>query len=480
MTEEVRGWIREEKLIQPGDEVLVGVSGGADSVCLLLLLQEYQRETEFVLRAIHVEHGIRGEESKEDARFVKMLCERLDIPLQLYSVDVPSYAKEKHVGLEEAARELRYRCFTESASKNLTTKVKVALAHHADDNAETVLFQMVRGSGVRGLGGMRPRRDTSEGVTYIRPLLGVTRLQIEEYLRMRGEGYCIDSTNLDINYSRNRIRHEVLPALREINAQAVQHISQSAKCLGELADYMEQEASRIAERVCVKRNDSCLVKSQLFEQYPTVLQKEVIYQAISELAGSRKDIANVHVETVCQLIDLQVGRRINLPYSLLAERVYEGISINKASTTSAMQSEQYSISLQEIEECSANGWYELSLTDGILRMRVHDFTGEMHEIPKKAYTKLLNCDKIKCGLQFRKRIVGDYLTIDDAGHRKKLKEYFVEEKVPREQRDEMWLLTEGAHVLWIVGMRISADYKLEQNTRKVLEIQMSGGKYIEG
>lgn len=479
MTEEVRGWIQEEKLIQPGDTVLVGVSGGADSVCLLILLQEYQREMEFALQAVHVEHGIRGEESKEDARFVEALCERIGVPLHLFSVDVPSYARKNRIGIEEAARELRYRCFGETVAKNQGTKVRVALAHHADDNAETVLFQMARGSGVRGLSGMRSMREASDGVTYIRPLLGTTRLQIEEYLQMRGEGYCIDSTNLDTNYSRNRIRHQVLPALKEINPQAVLHITQSASRLGELADYVENQAREITGIVCEKKSDAWLVKSQLFEQYPLVLQKEVIYQMISELAGSRKDIANIHVESVCQLIGLQVGRRISLPYSLFAERVYEGIYLSKASVAAATQSEQYTISLKEIEVSSVNGWYELPLEDGVLRMKVHDFAGEMHEIPKKAYTKLLNYDKIKCGLQFRKRVAGDYLTIDNEGHRKKLKEYFVEEKVPRELRDDMWLLTEGAHVLWIVGKRISADYKLDQNTRKVLEIHMSGGKYSE-
>lgn len=500
MTEDVRRWIEAEKLIEAGDTVLVGVSGGADSVCLLLMLLAYQKQIDFSLRVVHVEHGIRGAESRADAEFVEELCKRLQVRCQTYAVDVPAYAKEYHLGFEEAARELRYRSFRQAAETVLAEKlgvgkypagqtqderveqkmhIKIALAHHADDNAETMLFQMARGSGVRGMSGIRAKRELAEQVTLIRPLLGITRGQIEEYLAERGETYRVDSTNEDTDYSRNRIRHEILPQLTQVNSQAVMHMAQSAKQLAELTDYLDAETARITSAVCEWSGQTCTVKKELFEQYPVVLQKEVLHRVLGRVAGSRKDIGSAHVEALKELAKLQVGRQISLPYGMLAERIYEGIRISHKSNPAEKASETYEIALSVLEEQPEGTWYTLALRDGCLRMRVREFSEEIKEIPKKKYTKLLNYDKIKCSLQFRKRAVGDYLTIDEAGHKKKLKEYFVEEKVPRESRDAMWLLAEGSHVLWVVGKRISAYYKIDSNTKKILEIQMSGGNYCE-
>ncbi len=489
MTEDVRRWIEEEKLIEAGDVVLAGVSGGADSVCLLLVLLAYQKQADFSLRVVHVEHGIRGAESREDAVFVKKLCERLQIPCRIYEVDVPTYAAKHHLGLEEAARELRYQSFCRASEEicgdgtgvqtSHVQHIKIALAHHADDNAETILFQIARGSGVRGMGGIRAKRMLAENVSLIRPLLGVTRRQIEEYLAERGESYRIDSTNEDIDYSRNRIRHEILPQLTQVNTQAVLHISQSAKQLAELTDYLDVETARIAELVCVVTEAQCVVRDELFENYPEVLQKEVLHRVLGETAGNRKDIGSVHVKSLMDLAGLQVGRRISLPYGLCAERIYDGIQISHTENYAKKIKGFHEIELSVLENMSADEWYTLALGDEEARMRVCDYTEEFKEIPKKTYTKLLNYDKIKCSLQFRTRAGGDYLTIDEAGHRKKLKEYFVEEKVPRETRDTVWLLTEASHVLWVVGKRISAYYKIDSNTKKVLEIHMSGGNYCE-
>lgn len=479
MTEKVCRYIEEENLIEPEDVVLVGVSGGADSVCLLLMLLEYREKLAFSLQVVHVEHGIRGEESVTDARFVKELCQRLQIPCKTYAVDVPAYAKEHHQGLEEAARELRYDCFCRAAEEISAPVKKIALAHHADDNAETMLFQMVRGSGVRGLSGMRSKRNLNKNLILIRPMLGVTRCEIEQYLKEKGETYRVDATNADTDYSRNRIRHEVLPQLVQVNHQAVAHMAQSAGQLAELWDYLDEEAMRIEADTCEKNGDACLIRQALFMEYPPILQKEVLYRVIGEMAGSRKDIGNVHIKDVKDLFARQVGRRISLPYGLWAERVYEGILLCRRRKERKEIAQVYEIPLETLNGPDNGAWHEIPLPDGQLRFRVRDFCGKTQEIHKKTYTKLLNYDKIKYSLQVRKRAQGDYLTIDGMGHKKKLKEYFVEEKIPRDKRDAMWLLTEGSHVIWVVGRRISADYKIDSNTKKILEVQMSGGNYCE-
>lgn len=479
MIEEVRRVIEQEKLIQAGDVVLVGVSGGADSVALLLMLLEYRRKVAFSLQVVHVEHGIRGAESVADAQFVEELCARLAVSYQICRVDVPLYAAEHHMGLEEAARVLRYECFGKVATEISGKEKKIALAHHADDNAETILFQMVRGSGIRGMSGMRVKREFGEDITLIRPLLCVTRCEIEEYLKECGEAYRIDCTNQDTGYSRNRIRHEVLPQLTQINTRAVRHITQSAKQLAEITDYLEGESMRIASQTCRREQSACLIREELFFAYPAVLQKEVLHRVLSELSGSSKDIGSVHIEMIQNLATLQVGRRVSLPYEITAERVYEGIRLFCMQEAKPHIDAVYQIVLAELESKKEGEWYILRTSDGEVRMRVLDFCGNAYEIHKKKYTKLLNYDKIKYNLQFRKRAGGDYLMIDEKGHKKKLKEYFIDEKMPREQREKTWLLTEGAHVIWVVGGRISADYKIEPNTKRVLEVQMSGGEYFE-
>ncbi len=482
MREEVYRLIEQEKLIEPGDVVLAGVSGGADSVCMLLLLLAYQSKCRYTLQAVHVEHGIRGEASRQDAAFVASLCEECGICCQSFAVDVPDYAARRGIGMEEAARELRYDCFARAAERCKAGRVKVALAHHADDNAETVLFRMARGSGIKGLGGMRPMRSLNDNVLIIRPMLAVTRSEIEAYLKECGQPYRVDATNLDTEYSRNRIRHRVLPELTAVNQEAVSHITRTAGMMLELSGYLAGEAERILAETCRFRQGICEFKEAFFVNYPAVIQKEAVHQVLSRIAGSSRDIANVHVEDVLRLWELQVGRTLDLPYRMRAVRCYGGVRIERmpeAEETAADGPAGYEITREMIGRAQSEDGIDVALSDGNLHLRVFDFTGEMQKIPKKAYTKWLNYDKIECSLWLRRRAEGDYLTIDEEGHRKKLKEYFIGEKIPAERRNQIWLLAEGAHILWVVGGRISADCRIHDHTTKILEVQMSGGNYRE-
>ena len=333
MLQKVLQYCRREKLIENGDYVLVGVSGGADSVCLLHVLKALQKEIGFFLEVVHVEHGIRGIESENDAAFVVRLCEELEVPMQLFFVDAVSYAKEQKLGLEEAARILRYDAYVQAAEKTLSSRVKVALAHHADDNAETVLFQMVRGSGIDGMSGMRPMRALMDGVAVVRPLLTVTRAEIEEYLQREGQSYCIYSTNADISYSRNKIRCHIFPMLEEVNARAVAHINQSAVILRELGDYVNGQVEEISAKAFKEQETGLLIQGEELMRLPAILKKELLHLAIGKAAGSGKDIGMDHVESLADLLERQVGRCISLPYGLRGRRVYEGILLEKTEVT---------------------------------------------------------------------------------------------------------------------------------------------------
>ena len=483
MLRKVLQYCRREKLIENGDFVLAGVSGGADSVCMLKLLAGLQKEIGFFLEVVHVEHGIRGIESENDAAFVVRLCEEMDIPLQLFFVDAVAYAKEQRLGLEEAARILRYDCYAQAAEKSLSSRVKVALAHHADDNAETVLFQMVRGSGIDGMSGMRPKRELMPGVEVVRPMLAVTRTEIEAFLEKEGQAYCVDSTNADTSYSRNKIRCHILPMLEEVNAKAVAHMNQSAMLLRELGDYLRSHVDLLAERALVEQETGLLIRGDEVARLPEILKKELLHLAIGKAAGSGKDICLDHVESLAELFRLQVGRCISLPYHLRGRRVYDGILLEKIEETEDGAGEQaFWLELKELEvdEQLQKGTVCVEVPEGMMNFSLVECAGKNVEISKNTYTKCFDYDKIKGSFQIRTRQPGDYLIVDNDGHKKRLKEYFINEKIPSDKRDEMLLLAQDDKVLWVIGGRISADTKVDENTKRILKVQISGGNYHEG
>ena len=471
---------KSENLIEAGDTVLIGLSGGADSVCLLLLLVELQKEIPFFLGAVHVEHGIRGEESEADAAFAEQLCEKLEVPLQVFHVKAIEYAEEKKIGLEEAARILRYDCYRKAAETyKKSSKVKLALAHHADDNAETVLFQMIRGSRIDGLAGMWPKRRLADNIEVIRPLLTVTRAQIEAYLGTVGQSYCVDSTNVDTVYSRNKIRQEVLPLLGEINAQAVSHINQSAAYLRELGAYLQEQADLAAEQILRETEQGILLNKQALERYPQIMQSEVLHLALVKASGQAKDIGAGHVQSIAGLFALQVGRSLSLPYGIVARRCYEGVMLSKE-TVMEESEELISLNKEELEKELLKGTFEVTTKDATIHFELLNVKEETVLISKNTYTKCFDYDKIKDSFQIRTRREGDYLIIDEKMHKKRLKEYFINEKIPAEHRDTMLLLAEESKVIWVIGGRISVDVKISNQTTRVLKVQITGGNYHEG
>ncbi|MBD5554392.1 MAG: tRNA lysidine(34) synthetase TilS [Roseburia sp.] len=486
MIDEVQLWIQKENLIQKGDHVVAGVSGGADSICMLLLLLELREKQDFALEVLHVEHGIRGEESREDARFVETFCRERQIDCRVCHVDVPQFAKEQGIGMEEAARLLRHDCYRRRAEQLAAelgedAVIRVALAHHADDNAETVLFRMIRGSGIRGLCGMRAKRRLCEHADIIRPLLLVTRCGIEEYLQEKGQAFREDATNADTDYSRNRLRHNVMPELERIHGRANIHISESARELGEIAEYLEGQVWQLMSEMCRREEWGYLIKADLFEGQPAVLVRELVLKVLELAAGSRKDIGSVHVKSVLELAELQVGRSIMLPYRLKAERVYEGIRVRREHEEAPKEKSpvQYEISMEMLRCAERGEVVTVAVPDGEISLRIWECKGKLPEISKKKYTKWFDYGRIKDSLQIRTRLAGDYLIIDETGHRKKLKEYFIDEKIPGEQRSDVWLVAERSHVLWVVGRRMGADCRICGDTEKILEIRFAGGSYVE-
>ena len=449
-------------MIERGAHILAGVSGGADSVCLLLVLKELEGQYGLKISAVHVEHGIRGEESLRDKRFVEELCREQGISCLEYDCDAITYARERGLSLEEGARELRYGFFVQAAKE--IGADKIAVAHNQNDCAETLLFHMSRGSGLKGMCGIVPVRDN-----IIRPLLCVSRSEIETYLAERQQAYCTDTTNRELQYTRNKIRHQVLPVLLEINSGAVEHLYRSTQRIANALELTETLA-REAKAICTEGG---LLKMDLLAQ-PLLIQETVVLHLLEELAGRRRNLSETHVEQVLVLFERQVGRHIDLPYGLRARRVYEGIVLEKTEISpKEMELPPEGIAL-EPGMCITLPETDVTINCCLLEKNV-----DFYEIPKKRYTKWFDYDKIKNALLLRRRHPGDYFVLDAAGGCQKLKQYFINEKVPGPVREQVLLLAEGAHVLWIVGYRISEAYKVTTETKRILEVQISGGNAYE-
>lgn len=478
----VESFLEQYHMIEQSDVVVAGVSGGADSVCLLLHLLELKEKLSFTLAAVHVQHGIRGEESLRDAVFVEELCRRYQVQFFRYDYDVPEYARQHGYSEEEAGRNLRYESFHKALEELGAPEGKIAVAHNRNDLAETMLWNLIRGSGMSGMAGIPPVRD---GI--IRPLLHTARAEIENYLKEKGESYCTDATNASLDYTRNRIRNQVLPVLEELNAGVYAHMEQLGEDIRKTQDYLstvieEKKAQYVVKDF--KRQKGFLISEDLLKE-PEILYTSVIKECICEAAGSSKDITRTHVELVQKLFFMQTGRSVNLPYQVVAERTYGGVRLQKCEKQPEYESRESAGLLfsQSSGQPVGRKNGQSAGCQGILLEEHPDFTCRIctrEEFPegisKKKYTKWLDYDKIKNSLLIRNRQPGDYFVLDETGRTQKLKQYFVNEKILKEQRDTIPLVADGAHILWIVGYRISAYYKVSSTTKTILEIQYHGGR----
>lgn len=450
MLKKVISYIEKNKILQDGDSVLLGVSGGADSVCMLHVLYSLREKYHLKLYVVHVNHGIRGSEAKRDADFVEQMAENLQIPFRVVTANIPEMAKEQKLSEEEAGRIFRYNTFEQVA--NEVGANKIAVAHNLNDNSETVLFNLFRGSRLKGLTGISPMRGQ-----IIRPLLCCSRNEIEQYLQENNLSYCTDSTNKETDYSRNRIRLKLMPYIKEnINQKAEYNIVNAAENLSQVYEYIYGEAQK-AYKIHVK--DNVLLNSA--EDLNVVILQEVVRMWILENTGRLKDIKANHVNIVIGLLSNQVSKKSELPYGLKLIKTYEGVKV-LLENNEGKDSNRQTI----IEDGKIFNTEKITVT-------VENESFDKSNIPDLLYTKWLDYDKIK-GLTLRKRLPGDYIEISgsESGRsvKKKLKKYFIDNKIPQEERNNIWLLADGNHVVWIVGYRISEMCKVTDSTKRIIKI----------
>lgn len=507
MVEKIRSYMEEHHMAEKGSRIVTGVSGGADSVCLLHVLALLSDCFEWKLAAVHVNHLIR-EEAGEDAAYVEECCRKLGIAFYLTETDVEREAEQKKISVEEAGRQARYRAFAEAAADFGADRI--AVAHNRNDRAETLLFHMFRGTGLDGMASIRPVREN-----IIRPLLCVGRDEIESWLLEKKISWCIDKSNDTDTYTRNKIRRHILPfAKEEICREADVHLAQEAELLMLTADYVNRMAQEALNRCGRQGGDGgCERKTgygktdcgtqaghmegkrkeyseiridvDAFLREEELLRTHMLKQALKELSGGGKDIGMSHIRDVEALFHKQGGKKVMLPYGIEALRGFGEVILqeNGKMTEKGLEAEpafyriidrnllEERITEKEQEEPAV----QIDAGDaGILEFSVF-FRENSQIIPQKTCTKWLDYDRIE-SLVLRTRQPGDYLAINDRLQKKRLKDYLIQEKIPVKNRENLLLLADGSHVLWVTGHRISSAVKVTDDTKRILRIHIRGGK----
>ena len=453
--------INKYHLINNGDSVVVGVSGGPDSVCLLHVLYTLRERLQIKLHAVHINHMLRGAESEEDEKYVKELCEKLEIPAHFFSIDVQDLASKKGISLEEAGREARYRKFEEVAGE--TGASKIAVAHNRNDQAETVLMNIIRGSGLDGLKGIEYMRGK-----IIRPLLDVRREDIESYCRQHSLNPRTDSTNLVSIYTRNKVRLDLIPSINKMFDIDIQdNLWKMSVLLKDELDYIDENVTRLYNECLIEADkDSITIDAGIFNNCHIAVKRRIIRNAVKNLTGSLKGIESVHIEKVLQLWEKgRTGAEIHLPGELKALKSYNHLIIGTAVNdvkTKPFCSEINIPGVTLVPEIGAG-----------IKAFIEKKPSAIEQNGNMRYNSLVqyfDYDTLKMGIYIRNRKDGDVFKPYKSNGTKKLKEYFIDNKIPRHKRDNIPLIAQGNEIVWVIGYKISDKFKVTENTKTVLKL----------
>ena len=442
--------IRTHRLFRPGDTLIVGLSGGVDSTALLDLLTTLPG---YPLRlvAAHLNHGLRGAESDADEQFCRDLAAGYAIPFETRHTDVRGEAARGSLNLEDAGRRARIAFFDELRGRWQATAV--VLAHHADDQAETLLMRLLRGSGMTGLAGM-PWRN---GRGYIRPLLSTTRAELEAYLAERRLKWREDASNLDTAFLRNRIRHELLPLLERYNPSVRDVLTTTAGILSEENALLEELAAQEAGKACRFQDGAAACSIPLLNTRPAALQRRIIRLMLLRLTGSLEHFSHRHLENILQMAAARrPNLRISLPRGIVAVKEYDTIAIRFQQATP-----------RETAEITISGPGGYQMPDGsTLRIELAAPPTDLRGTPD---TVFFDADRLPFPWLVRTFRPGDRIQQLGMNGRKKVKDLFIDEKIPRERRARTPLLFCGGELLWVVGLRTSHLARVDEHSSQVVK-----------
>ncbi|MGB9715261.1 MAG: tRNA lysidine(34) synthetase TilS [Thermodesulfovibrionales bacterium] len=449
----IKKTIKKYSMLFNGERVLLALSGGPDSVFLLYALNHFKEEMKLFLHAIYIDHNLRPEETPFEIEFCDKLCQRLGVPFVTKSIDVKSYAKEKSMNRQEVARQLRYKVFDETAFEIKADKI--ALGHTADDQAETVLMRLLRGSGPLGLSGIPPIRGN-----IIRPLIEVERQEIDKFLQSEHIDFIVDSSNLKKDYIRNKIRLTLIPMMKEINPNIIETLSRSASIFREEERYFDVIVGKTLMRLVSKKSDS---RIELFlaplEAMDKVILRRVLRKVMEETKGLR-GINFFHIEDIIELIkNAKAGSRLYLPKDV---RVIKDYSTLVFTAEPPVKLGSYKLEVP--------GEVNLKETGVLIRASLLENKEAMAMISSDV--ALFDTERLVFPLTIRSRKNGDYFFPLGFGKKKKLQDFFVDEKVPRDERDAIPLILSGEDIIWIAGYRQDHRFRVTDETRKILKLEV--------
>ena len=449
------GTIAAHRMIAPGDVVLVGVSGGPDSTALLHALHALRRALRCRLRACHVHHGLRGREADADARQARALARSLRIPFTEHRVEVRAHARTHGLSIETAARQLRYGVLSDVADRVGATRI--ATGHNADDQAETVLLNIVRGAGPAGVAGIPPVRGN-----LVRPLIGVTRAEVEQYCHAQGLSYRLDRSNLDTQHTRNRIRLEILPMLRQVQPQVDSALRRLAAILREENEYISEQARQALREIGSQRPGEIGLARGRVGSLPRALQRRVLRAAIAVLKGDELDLPLERIDAIAALaVSGRTGSVVELPDGLVAELTYGELTIKPAAAK---------------PDASAGEWPlpvpgRVSIPE--LGVEISAARSRARRPPSDPDMALLDAGSTAVPLTVRTWRKGDRFTPLGVRGSVKLHDFFINAKVPRAERESVPIVTSGGVILWVAGHRIDDHYKVTGKTTRTIRLQQS-------
>lgn len=459
MKDKVLAVIREHNLINENENIVIGVSGGPDSMALLYVLLQIRDIIPFNIHVAHVNHGVRGEDARKDQLFVENTANKLNLPFHTIDVNMIQHGKDKGISAEEAGRELRYGFFREILQNE--GGGKIAVAHNLNDQAETLLMRFMRGTGIDGLKGM----DFIYG-DIIRPILGIDRKEIEDFIEINNIGTVLDKTNLEPIYTRNKVRLELIPYIQEnFNPNILNTLWRMSRISALDSDFLEDYSQKILNKL-VKNHDknSIILNGESFLQIHKSIQQRIIRNAILEINGSLQGISEAQTAAVLNLfLLLETGKEVHISNNLIAKVSYGDLIIQKW-----------------INNVEVDYFYSLNIPGKtILNNLGYEFNIKVYDISKDfIMTKSKNVryfdyEALKGSISLRNRKNGDRFTPFGMKGTKKLKDYFIDEKIHKDLRNKIPLIIDDENILWVVGYRTNDLYKITEKTKKVLEISIN-------
>jgi tRNA(Ile)-lysidine synthase len=437
MLHKIRTYIEKHNLLRPDETVIVGLSGGADSVALLHLLTQLN----YPCLAAHCNFHLRGDESQQDEYFAQQIAESLHIPFDKKDFDTIGYARSKHISVEMAARELRYGWFEELRITHHAQAV--AVAHHQDDSIETVLLNLIRGTGIRGLTGIQPKRDS-----LIRPLLEATRQEIMEWLNQQGITYRTDSSNLSDEYTRNFIRLQILPLMETLNPSVRQAIARTASHLADIEVIYEDFIEKERERLIDDRK-----RISIPELMQLTAPKTVLYELLKPFGFTRLVSESIYNASSGEPGKIFFPPASSSDYQIVKDRNYLLLTTKQPKEVTI-----YSIHADDSIETPIR-----------LKTQKVDKSPDF-QIEKNKSAASFDLDKLTFPLTLRTWKRGDWFVPFGMKGRKKLSDYFSDQKFDRNRKDRTWLLCSGSDIIWIVGERPDDRYKIEKSTKSILTV----------